>query len=90
MKYNFSEIKLFDIEGNEVNDAYFHKIIGNNIYLQAKDLDLVEKARSIFKGEEIELDKVEIAEVKELICGEKSNILAFAKKAFQDYVDSKK
>ncbi|MCP3684662.1 MAG: hypothetical protein GY861_18500 [bacterium] len=89
MKYNFTKVDLVDLEGKKhPGQEGFHKELANLVYSSAKDLSLVETARTIFAGKEVELDKVEIAEIKKLI--EESPLLAFAKKALIDYIESVK
>ena len=85
MYYDFSKVTLTDSEGNEV-DEKINKPISEVIFSQVKSLELVEVARKIFAGEEVELDNLQIKEVRELICGEKSSFHAFAKKAIKDYI----
>jgi len=84
MKYNFSNIKLIDIEGNEVKDNSLPKVIGNAIYSNTKDLGMVDIARDIYKGEEVELDEKQIEEVKTIVS---ASFAAFAQIAILDYVD---
>lgn len=88
MKYNFSKIKLTDIEGKEFPNAQVHKIIANFLYHSAKTMDLVETARFINRGEEVELDKSEIEEIRDLVGDPKQSIFAYAKKAIFEYIDS--
>ncbi len=90
MKYNFSEVKLKDIEGNIIPNAEIHKVLANGIYLAIQDLDLVTKAIEINKGETVELDKIEIEKIKEFINSEKCTLVAFAKKTLLDYINSVK
>ena len=89
-KYNFSSIKLTDIEGTEAKEASLNKPLGNAIYAQTQDLGLVDVARKIYKGEEVELDKGEVEEVKRIIEDPQVGFLAFAKKAILDYMESVK
>ena len=86
MKYNFSKIELLDIEGNKVEGHDIHKHLANGLYVGATDLDLVEKAMGINKGEEIELDKVEVEKIKEFINSDKCTLVAFAKKTILDFL----
>lgn len=93
MKYNFSKVKVTDIEGKEVKETDIHKVIGNALYGVTKDLGLVDKARKIYKGEDVELDKVEIEEVKRVIDAGNNGqpvITSFARKAVNDYIESLK
>lgn len=90
MKYNFSTIEIKGLDGKQIEGAELHKNIANLIYVQTKDLDLVEKAIAINQAKEVELDKTEIEEVKRLVEDSQSGLAAFAKKALFDYIDSVK
>jgi hypothetical protein len=87
-KFNFSNVKLTTIEGKDVPKSDLHKTLGNALYAGTKDLALVEVAKKIHAGEEVELDKTEIAEVKRVIEDPQVGFLAFVKKALLDYIDS--
>jgi len=89
MKYNFSKVKLTNIDGQEAAKDV-HKTLAAVLYNLTSDLDLVEKALKINKGEEVELDKTEIAEVKKVINDPKAGFFAFVKKGLFDYIDSVK
>jgi len=89
MKYNFSTINLKDLEGKTIEGHDIHKHLANGLYVGATDLDLVEKAMQINKGEEVELDKVEVQKIKEFVNSEKCTLVAFAKKAILDFLTTK-
>lgn len=88
MKYDFSKAVVKSLDGEVVKDA--HKPLANAIYGLTKDLDLVEKAVKINKGEAVELDKTEVESIKAIILDEKASFFAFVKKAFIDYIASVK
>jgi hypothetical protein len=90
MKYNFSTIEIKDLNGKKIEGAELHKNLANLIYVQTKDLDMVEKAREINLAKEVEMDKTEIEEIKRLIESPEAGLAAFAKKALFDYLDSVK
>jgi hypothetical protein len=90
MKYDFTKIILKDIEGKEVEKHDAHKILATGLYYNVTDLDLVEKARDINAGKEVEIDKVEIDKIKKFIESDKCSLVAFAKKATLDYINSVK
>ena len=52
MKYDFTKIKLTDIDGKEMK-ADFHKTIANAVYRFALSVDLVEIAMAINKVKEV-------------------------------------
>lgn len=89
MKYDFTKIKIKDIGGKEIKSTV-HETLANYIYQLAKDLDLVEMAREIFAGKEVELDKTEVEKIVEMVKSDQAPIAAFAKKAIIDYIDSVK
>ena len=90
MKYQFHTVTINDIEGKENKEAKVHKTLANALYSKSSDLDLVEKARTINKGEEVELDKTEIEVVKKMIKDPQIGFFAFVQKALLDYIDSVK
>lgn len=91
MKYDFKKVVLKDIEGKDIKVPDLYKEVAKVIHaLCHKDLDLVEKAREIYQGKEVELDKVEIESIKEVLLGEQSFNDASVKKAIKDYIESVK
>jgi len=89
MKYAFHEIILQDLDGNPIKDIALHKFLANAIYVHAKNLDLVEKALVINKGQEVDLSTAEVEQLVHLIDDEKIGIAAFARKALKEYLTSK-
>lgn len=92
MKYNFSKIKILDIEGNEIpKSKEIFKTIANIIYTQShEDLGLVEVAKEIYKGKEVEIDKIEIETIKKIIKWQISFTDAFIKKQVIDFIEQQK
>lgn len=88
MKFNFSTIQLLDIEGKPIPDSKVYKTIANIIWKFAKTLDLIEIARAINKGEEVELSESDVIEVQRLVRNPQSGIYAYAQKAILDYIKS--
>ena len=88
MKFDFSKIKLTDIEGKPLKKSEVHKSIANALWMSAKKLDLVEVAMEINRGKAVALEKEEVAEVKRLVDDDKQGFLAFARKAVHDYIES--
>ena len=88
MKFDFTKIVVTDIDGKALGETEVYKAIANVLWLGAKNLDLVEVAMSINRGEEVELEKVDIAELQRLVKDPKSGFFAYAQKAILDYVDS--
>jgi len=90
MLYNFSKVELKDLEGKVVKDSVLHKTLANAVYSHTQDLDLVEKARAINAGKEVEFDKTELEEIKRVIKDPKVGFLAFAQAAILNFIDAVK
>ncbi len=88
MKFDFSKIKLTNIEGKPIEKSEIHKSIANALWTSTKRLDLVETAMKINKGETVELEKDEVLELQRLVKDEKQGFLSFAQKAIQEYIES--
>ena len=84
MKYDFTKIKLTDIDGKPMK-VDFHKTIANAVYRFALSVDLVEIAMAINKGKEVELTGKQLTEISGVVNNPQSNIAAFARKAFADF-----
>lgn len=90
MRYDFTKIELLDIMGKPTKKQGLYKDLANAIYLfaSAKNLNLVEVARTIFQGKEVELDKEEIQDIIAIVEDGRSGFFAFVKKAIKDYIES--
>jgi len=88
MKYDFSKAVVKTLDGQVVPEV--NKSLANAIYGLTKDLDLVDKALKINKGEAVELDKTEVETIKSIINDDKAGFFAFVKKGFFDYIASVK
>lgn len=90
MKYNFKKLIVKDIEGKELPiSKELYKTIAKLLYNQChKNLEVVEIARDIYKGKEVEIDKVQIEEVKNILLGPQSFQSAAVKKYVKDYIES--
>lgn len=90
-KYDFTKVVATDLDGKKLKDVSISKHISNILYHKAKDLDMVDIAMAIHKGEEVELDKSEIQGVMDLLMDvDRSGLATFVRKAIKDYVDSVK
>ena len=95
MKYNFSKVQVLDIDNKPLTEngkpyecyREMAKIIHR---LSFKDLELVELAKEIYKGTEVEIDKAEIEIIKEVVLSSECPLFAFVKKAIKDYIESVK
>lgn len=92
MKFNFSQVELTDINGKPMQEANVHKLLALMMYRHAKNLDLVELARKINAGEEVEIEKVELEEITGLINmpSEAGGFHAFSRKALLEYINKVK
>ena len=88
MKVDFTKIQLSDIDGkNGDGDVPFYKTIANLIYCKVSNLDLVETAREINQGKEVELSKTDLRTIRQLLLDEKNGLFAFARKAIRDFLE---
>ena len=87
MKFNFSDLKFYDIENNELEGRPAYEILGNIIYALTKDLALVDISKKIFKGEIIELSDSDIKHIKDSMDSPQSTLLAFMKKTIKDFFE---
>ena len=68
-KVNFSKIIIKDIEGREVQ-ADFQKQLGNQLYMQGRDIEECELAKRIYYADgELELSEKECAIVRNAVQG---------------------
>lgn len=70
-KVNFSRISMKDIEGN-VLTANFRKELGNQLYMQGRDIEECELGKKIYftpEDKETELNEKEVGIVKQVISG---------------------
>lgn len=94
MKYNFTNVQATDIEGKLLltpagKPLELFKDVGRMIHREChEDLELVEVAKLIFHGEEVEISIVQINIITTIIVSKKSFLDASIKKAVKDYIDS--
>jgi hypothetical protein len=68
-KVNLREVQLEDIHGNPM-PGDFHEVLGNQLYMQGRDIKECELGRKIYFAEgEIELSENETKTVKEAVKG---------------------
>ncbi len=85
MKYDFTKIELIGIDDKVIAKAEFHKTMGNALHAYASDVEFVEIAKAIWRGEEVELTDKQLEEVRKVING--PNIALYARKAFNDFIN---
>lgn len=70
-KVNFSRISIKDIEGN-VQKANFRKELGNQLYMQGRNIEDCELGKKIYftaEDKETELNEKEVGIVRQAIAG---------------------
>lgn len=86
-KIKFDKVKCLNVDGEEF-EADMTKHIANALYNATASVDMLEVARAINKGEEIELtDEVEESIIQIL---PQSNMVAFAQLAVQNLINETK
>jgi hypothetical protein len=88
MKTDFTKIKVLDIGDKPITD--FHKVLARVIFMHTQNLDLVEIARAMNKGESVELRDSDFDELKRIVNSREANIFAFARKATLDFIEEQK
>ena len=86
-KGNFKDIKLQGVDNVTLEDAKVHELVRNRVYNFTKDVGRLELAQKIYAGNEVELRKTDIAEIKRLLDIPQSNLLAYTKKAVLDALE---
>ena len=87
MQFDFTKVEMLNL-ATEKNEENMHKFLAQKIYTLTKNLDLVDVALRINKGEIVTLEKVEIEEVKRIISDDAAGLFACAKKAYLNYIES--
>ena len=92
MKVNLSKIVLKDINGVPVKkdpdeNIGVHTAVANLLYTKAKNVDLVDIAIQMNRGDAVELTPSHIAEIKKLI---PDGLATFARKAVLEFLDEAK
>jgi len=87
MKIQFSKMQMKDIDGNVVPSSELYKTVANALWHGAKNLDLVETAMVINRGEVVELSKKDVLEIERVVKDPKSGLFAFAQKQILDFID---
>lgn len=86
MKFKFHEVPVFNLDGSLIENSTVYKTLANVLYQFSPDLDLVDIAMRINKAEEVEFTPGQVETIKKLIKDPKTGFLAFAQKAFLDYI----
>lgn len=86
MKIDFSKMVQKDINGTITQESVLHKTVAHVLWTSARNLDLVETAMAINRGEEVDMSSKEILELKTLIQDSKNQVFAFAQKQILDFI----
>jgi len=86
MKIDFSKMVQKDIDGEIESNNRLYKTVAHVLWTSAKNLDLVETAMAINRGEEVDMSSKEVAELKVLIQNAKNQVFAFAQKQILDFI----
>ena len=81
---------MYDIEGKVgkmTKEDGIHKLIANMMYTKCRNLDLVDIAMQINRGEIAEMAPAHVAELKALINDPENGLFSFARKATLEYID---
>ena len=90
MKVDLTKVKTKTIDGKIIKQqkgTELYKTIANILYVKCKNLDLVEIAMKINKGQVVEMNETQIKELRQLIIAPESGIFSFARKTLCDYLD---
>ena len=85
MKINFSLLQFEDLDGNKSKDV--QKDVWRAINLLTLDMELADIAKSIFKGEEVELSQQQVEAVKIIIKDERAGFFPLAQREILTYID---
>ncbi len=88
MKYDFSKIDVFDIDEKKFPMDVGKKVAGW-IYLHTRNLELVDIALRLNKGEVVDLRPSDVVEIRRIIDDPQLGVFAFLRKALKDFFESK-
>jgi hypothetical protein len=86
MVFSFNSITLRDINDEVLVNTNLYKTIGNVIYKGTRDLGMLEIAREIYAGKDVNLADDEVAEVERVVSDPGSGVVAFARQAVLEYI----
>jgi len=88
MKYDFKKVDVFDIDEKKI-DTDIGKTVAGLLYRQAKNLDLIDVALKIHKGEEVELRPADVSEIRSIVDDPRNGVFAHVRKSLKDFFESK-
>ncbi len=87
MKVDFMSIETVGLDGTKGDPIETCKAIARIVYNKTKNLDLVDTAFKIHKGEVVDLETSDISEIRRLLDDPENQVFAFFKKAVFEYLD---
>ena len=90
MKIDLTKVKKKNIDGVVVKEKkgnIMYKHIADIMYCKCKNLDLVDIAMNINRGNVVEMDEAQVSEVRQLVADPENGILSFARKTVLAYFD---
>lgn len=88
IKLNFAKIEVKDVEGKVLTDLSIAKDVGNAVYFSCADISLLDIARKIHEGVEVEVSLAQVTEIYKILnlpYG-RGGLAAFARKPVIDYL----
>lgn len=87
-KVNFSKAILKDIEGSIITTPIY-KELANMIYRLTGDLGMLDIAKTIYDGKEVELTEKQLEEVKAIINFDKGGVAlaAFVRRDLMEFIE---
>ncbi len=90
MKVDLTKVKTKGIDGkifkHKKGDETY-KAVAQLLYLKVRDLDLVDIAMQMNRGQVVEMTPTQTQEMRTLIADPNNGFFSFAKKAIFDYLD---
>lgn len=90
MKIDFTKVVLRDIAGKPIkNQSDLHKTIADCIHFTCRTVDLIDVAKIVNKGQEVDLTVPQIQQIKNLVTHPQAPLAGFAKVAVNKYLDAR-
>lgn len=88
MKYDFKKVDIFDIDEKKL-PLNVGKTVADLVYRQTTNLDLVEVALQMNKGQEVDLKPADVKEIRRIIDDPRNGVFAHVRKALKDFFEAK-
>lgn len=89
VKVNLQELKVSNLDGSLEEMKGLDKVIANLLYKCTGTLDVLEIARSINRGEEVELSKTEAKEIMAVLTNPQVGVVARIQEAVKNLLTEK-